>query len=337
LQRTSDKPMRRILALTLFIVLFAAATRVIAQQSFGSADIISQNASTPTSLLAGKTPATFTSLAGWTTVAKEDFEGTAEDCGGGCYDSQSGILVTSVMSHSNGTHSMQVNVTGDANDSRFGVVTASATEYYISGWRFDQGSPSQGADYYLSRLLQNFGSGPLQDCKFDPQDSFADYITLSADANLICEGPHQHLNFDSQGHRQSVLMPNQWAQYESWYRPSSCTGSKMNTDGFFHQYKNGTEVVKIDSTTVDKGHIGGCPSMNSGANMNMEFGGVMSYLMNSTTLSPSGTCFPLGSQPQQPRCQPFSACPVLQSNGHACWGSQPPFKVFQDDIIFLKR
>ena len=334
--------MRRAFAFTVFLVLFALATRIAAQQSFGSASVTLQKASTPTSLLAGKTPATCTGtcLAGWTTVAMEDFENQSYDCNGNCYDSSSGILVTSVMSHSNGTHSMQVDVTGDANDSRMGVVTPSATEYYISGWRFDQGSPSQGADYYLSRLLQNFGPGPLQDCKFDPQDSFGDYITLSADANLICEGPNQHKNFDSQGHRQSVLVPNQWTQYESWYRPSSCTGRGMNHDGFFHQYKNGVEVVKVDSTTLDKGQIGGCPSMNSGAMMNLEFGGVMSYLTYSSRNSTAAPCLsntaPAGAV--QVRCQPFSSCPATQAaNGHACWGSQPPFKVFQDDIIFLKR
>ena len=51
---------------------FAVATRIVAQTS-GTATISVQPAQTPNSLLAGKTPATFTSLAGWTTVAKEDF------------------------------------------------------------------------------------------------------------------------------------------------------------------------------------------------------------------------------------------------------------------------
>ena len=51
------------------------------------------------SLLASITPATFTSLAGWRTVAKEDFEGVAADCGSGCYFGGVGIAtVTSIAS-----------------------------------------------------------------------------------------------------------------------------------------------------------------------------------------------------------------------------------------------
>ena len=72
-QRLGNAIMRRAVAPTLTLALFALATRSIAQQIFGSADIAVSNASTPTSLLAWMTPATFTSLAGWTLVAKEDY------------------------------------------------------------------------------------------------------------------------------------------------------------------------------------------------------------------------------------------------------------------------
>jgi hypothetical protein len=72
-QRLGNAIMRRAVALTLTLALFALATRSITQQTFGSADIAVSNASTPTSLLAWMTPAAFTSLAGWTLVAKEDY------------------------------------------------------------------------------------------------------------------------------------------------------------------------------------------------------------------------------------------------------------------------
>jgi hypothetical protein len=77
--------------------------------------------------------------------------------------------------------------------------------------------------------------------------------------------------------------------------------------------------------------------MNSSAEVNMEFGGQFTYTMFSGTNTTAGPCLPNGNGSNQVRCRPFSACPPLQTNGHTCVGSQPAFKVFEDDIIFLKR
>ena len=321
------------------IVLLATAAFRIAAQTTGTAKLTVHSAAPTTSLLAGKTPATFTGLAGWTTVAKEDFEGGPDECGTGCYFG--GVGITTAMSHAGGTHALENDISGDEFDTKFGKTTPVASEYYISGWRFDTPMPSQGTDYYLARAYANFPNGNTQDCKFDPQDSSLDYLTLSAPANLICEGTgpfNQHNAFWGEaGGTTSTLSPGQWAQEEFWLRPSSCSGNSMNTDGFFRMYKDGALVVKVDATTASAGRIGGCPSMNSAPNMGLEFGGTLTYMMNSGSGSVAGPCLPNGSGGTQVRCRPFNACPAKQSNGHPCWGSQANFKVFEDDIIFLKR
>jgi hypothetical protein len=343
--------MRRILAITLLAMLAITASRAAAQLVSGSAHGQTQSAQTPTSLLAGKTPANFTSLAGWTLVAKEDFEGQGYDClnggnGGGCYCSGSGCPITTNQPHGSG-HSIQTNVIGSGFNNAFGKVTPSATEYYISTWRFDGPGASLGADVYFARVRSNYPDGSAIDCKFDPQDSSPDYLTITAPGNLECEGAgtnpfHSAFWPEATAPGASItIQTGQWAQYEYDYRPSSCTGNVMNGDGFFRFYQNGTLKVRIDSTTPDAGHIGGCPSMNSAPTVNLESGGEFTYDAFITgpanTISPSSTCLPNSTGSNQPACRPFTNCPRLQQNGHTCTGSQPNFSVYTDDVILLKR
>jgi hypothetical protein len=350
---TSHQSMKRIILAAYFVVL-ALGVKISAQQVFGTAHVIVQNASTPTSLLAGQTPANLAVPTGWALVAKEDFEGQAYDClnggnGGGCYCSGAGCPITSSQPHGTG-HSLQTNVVGSGFNNAFGKVTPSATEYYISVWRFDAPGATLGADVYFARVRTNYPDGSQIDCKFDPQDSDPDYITITAPGNLECEGSgvnpfHNAFWPEATAPGTSItIRPGQWVQYEYDYRPSSCTGSTMNGDGFFRFYQSGTLKVRIDSTTNAAGHIGGCPSMNSAPTVNLESGGEFTYPAYITgplsSISPSSTCTPNGtlvSGGSEPACRPFSNCPRLQQNGHTCWGSQPNFSVYTDDVILLKR
>jgi hypothetical protein len=132
-----------------------------------------------------------------------------------------------------------------------------------------------------------------------------------------------------------------WTQYEMWIKPNTCTGNVPNGDGFMRFYVNGVLFEKVDSTQSDpvsgvKGNITGCPAMSTAPNISLEFGGTVTYLMNSSGGS-SGPCIALGSGGTQFPCKPFSGCPQKQANGHPCWGSVAPFKAFEDDVIFLKR
>jgi hypothetical protein len=129
------------------------------------------------------------------TCRQRGFRGIAGDCGSGCYCGPSGCLVTTNApgggSHSNGTHSFETDVIGNEFDSKFGKNTTPASEYYISGWRYDTPGASQGIDDYFGRVNAKFADTSVQDCKFDPQESAIDHITITAPANLICEGgPH---------------------------------------------------------------------------------------------------------------------------------------------------
>jgi hypothetical protein len=337
--------MRRLAAITLFLILFAAATRSIAQQSFGSADVKVQNQTTPNSLLAGKTPATFTSLAGWTTVAKGDFSGSGTDCfaTGGCYCGGS-CKVSVNAPHGATAHANETDVAGDQFDSRIGVVTGVATEYYASGYRLEAGAPTMGDDHMYAHVYTHFPNGAFEECYMDPQDNFIDYITTTAPAEFGCQGRDVFTAYNEAP--SLTIQTGVYVQYEYWFRPSSCTGSTMNTDGFQRFYVNGVLLTQIDSTHMTDpgrvpGRMGGCPSMNTSSSMNIEFGGIFSFLSRSSGSLPSSPCGPQNAPAPynfaEPRCGPFSACPALQVNGHTCWGSQPTFKVFQTDVIFLKR
>jgi hypothetical protein len=129
--------MKRIILAACFVVL-TLGVKIAAQQVFGSATVQVSNQQTSTNLLAGKTPATFTSLAGWTLVAKGNFEGQGYDSergnGGGCYCGPSGCFDTIAGgSHSNGTHAFETDVAGSEFDGKFGKNTSPASEYYVSG------------------------------------------------------------------------------------------------------------------------------------------------------------------------------------------------------------
>jgi hypothetical protein len=68
-----------------------------------------------------------------------------------------GCLVTTNApgggSHSNGTHAFETDVTGNEFDSKFGMNTSPASEYYISGWRYDTPGASQGIDDYFAESM----------------------------------------------------------------------------------------------------------------------------------------------------------------------------------------
>jgi hypothetical protein len=376
--------LRRPLATVVFCALILFASRSVAQLVSGTAHGQVQPAVTGTSLLQGKTPANFTSLAGWTLVTKEDFESLSYDCltgsnsgalaGSHCYCDGAGcnvVIPSASGSHSNGTHALDKIVAGDAANSRFGVqfpITGSETDFYSSYYEWDTGSPVLDADYVFNEFFVHYNStgclngvgfnnctvfGNQQDAPFDPENFSANYLSSTGSDTFIPQGPHNEVQI---GNKEGVtLSSGKWVQHEMWLHPNTCSAGQGidnhgqplpagngNGDGFYRLYINGVLL----NTSTGLLNTTGCPKFLANTidgTMNMEVGGVSTYLMDSPGTTVTSPCNTHATPGNQVRCGPtFGVCPLTvaagqPTAGQPCWGQQKSFHRISDDVIFLKK
>jgi hypothetical protein len=317
------------------VVLLATAAFRIAAQT-GTATLTVQPAVSTTSLLAGKTPATFTSLAGWTTVLSEDFHtgGLTQATGGANSEytiGSPGIVTGASHTYGNSGFALRDDVHGDAATIDVGVgdVPASA-EQYMSWWVNYSANVNDGDDFFLGRVVSHNNN---QDCKADPGDGGmpANYLGTTSTNVMVCEGPFHLADYP---HASNITLNCcQWTQYEFWFRGNSCSGNSPNNDGFYRFYVNG--VLNISNPGAN---LTGCPAFSTGATK-METDGVYTAYMFSPGTTTSSPCLPgdNSSGGNVIRCNPFAACPKTQGNGKTCLGSVTTFSRWTTDVIMLRR
>jgi hypothetical protein len=319
-----------------------------------------QPAQTPNSLLAGKTPLNFSGLAGWTTVLKEDFHtGALAGATGGASNEYTkgtpGIVSGKSHSYSGTGFALRNDVGGDGFEIVVGVgnVPPSA-EQYFSWWVNYSGTVNIGDDFFLGRIVTNIPPPPghsNQDCKVDPEDGGMppDYVGISSVNVFVCEGPSPDKNCTVQqgctGTHLAIfqgsitLRSGQWTQYELWFRANSCTGVTGNNDGFYRFYVNGV-LSPLNGNNINLVGCQGGGNFSAGSTK-METDGVYtSYYFGQTAQVLGNPCLPGDGSISTAfpiRCNPFSQCPKLQTNGHTCLGSVQPFTRWTSDVIFLRR
>lgn len=274
---------------------------------------------------------------GWTQVAAQGFEGSVPQV-------IQGTVVTT--NHNGGTHALYGPMVGDGSVvDIFNPATSATGEFYESFWDYASSTGVYGIDYELGRLhTDKPGGGLAQKCAFGPQPQGPSYLQITSPIWVGCESPCFTKGCNPIGTEfgDSLCCANNitinggyWRQYEFYFKANTCTNNVPKADGSYTFYVNGQVLLHHD-----KVNLVGCNSFIN-TTVWVEAAGIYTSLYYGSGTDPS-KCYPLGAAYppgyQAYRCSPFSACPAKEVDGsNTCWGSQPGFGRWVDDVIVLQK
>jgi len=257
--------------------------------------------------------------AGWSIAFAQGFEG-----GISANENIGGDSINCTIGHS-GNCSLDTNIpalgggfnaagSGDTiNVANLGCCTNG--DFYLSYWRqLTPGATNGGGNLDLSYVAFTGGTGnlvqqELLDCQYfstTPTAScnfsvFPTPLFSGIDCNITPNDNGQPQNCAYVGGLFSWPIGT-WEQEEFWFHAGTCSGGTPNNDAFFNQYVNGKLVFVVNHANYPLSSTGN----GDGGNLN--------------------------------GCVDMSVASVARAAGFADFNNQnPPFHIYTDDIIILKR
>lgn len=286
---------------------------------------------------------------GWTLLTAEGFGGGKVNGSGTlAYYNPVGnspqVSSASGIGHT-GSYGLGCYVTGDNSYCGYTVSPGAVNEIYVSYWEYLSSNAIIVEDFYVGEMKDS-----SQDLRFDPNPPggqayqstgwVPEWYSEGSNGSVACyPAPYGcttggHGTVTTGAASVSGSMPaGGWHQWELDIKPSTCTGSTMNTDGFMAVYLNGQLVSEVTNAGIT-----GCPSLAGNSTITMEAGGFVSVAVEENS---SNQCVTAGSSTATHNlyCDPiFTSCPALQANGTTvCMGNQQQYTRNIDDIIILKK
>jgi hypothetical protein len=272
----------------------------------------------PQSLLAGMTPANFTTPAGWTLVTTQDFESGSMPPGQYVVPS-----ITTTNPHT-GSKSVQGNYAGDGTDTRWGYSAGQLgafSEVYISFYDYLDPNGTMNDEMYQAHFEQRDKAGTLT------QEVILDWFGGSSYNNKAAPLVWEPQSAGGGGITTAIYGPTltlgwgTWTQWELEFKPNTSTGRVVKNDGLIRVYRNGTLVLQKANFNTN-----GTVDMSG---MKVEAGGVYTRL-NWAASETNHTCTPgPGNGVGYDRCSTFPNC--------RCGPPTPSFHRYIDDVILLKK
>lgn len=184
-----------------------------------------------------------------------------------------------------GQHSWGTLVTGDGSDNSWGVnggAVGIGTEFYISYWSYYDPNATLSTEHYFSAARTGTNDGCVAD--YGGNSGANTYVTTLV-VQTLCGG--STWAFNDNNTTTHTLNAGTWEQDEWHFKPSSCSGSTVNSDGISQLWANGTLVINdVNIKIQDPTQGNPCSPAVNWSGMNAEAGGTFTYFINGTRTNP---------------------------------------------------